>query len=216
MPPTSVLASRSETIARLYKRMAATYDVVFGGILQNGRVKLAQALALQPGQRVVELGIGSGLMLPLYPRDAAVVGVDLSQEMLDIARTRAKELQMPHVELRLANAETTGLPSEQADHVLLTYIYTVTPNPAGLLAEAFRLCKPGGQVWIVGYFSDQGPWRVLSPLVMPVAKVVGFQWQFPYARHVTPHLATLNAKVLGVEPANPLGMSRLVRLQKIG
>jgi phosphatidylethanolamine/phosphatidyl-N-methylethanolamine N-methyltransferase len=210
MPPATELSSPAVGVAKIYRRMAAIYDMLFGSLLNNGRFKLARALQLAPNQRIAELGIGSGLMLPLYPRDAQVVGVDISPEMLERARAKSAALGMRQVQLYLADAENTSLPAAQFDHVLLTYIYTVTPHPPALLQEAMRLCKPGGSVWILGYFSDMGPWRNFNWLVGPIAKAVGFQAHFPYAKHVAAH----GVPVVQVLPANLFGMSRLVQIRK--
>jgi phosphatidylethanolamine/phosphatidyl-N-methylethanolamine N-methyltransferase len=210
MPSASELSSPDHPIVKLYKRMARCYDMMFGALLNPGRRTLARALNLRGGQRVVELGIGSGLMLPLYPRDASVVGVDISPEMLELARSRGAALNMQHVQLMLADAAHTGLPAAQYDHVVLPYVYTVTPDPQALMREALRLCKPGGRIWILGYFSDLGPWRSLHWLVGPVAKLVGFAADFPYAQHVARH----GWQVQRVLPANVFGMSRIVEILK--
>jgi phosphatidylethanolamine/phosphatidyl-N-methylethanolamine N-methyltransferase len=210
MPPATELHSPAHSIAKLYKRMASVYDMVFGALLNNGRRKLAHAMNLQSGQQVAELGIGSGLMLPLYPSATAVAGVDISPDMLALARARSLELGMRNVQLLLADAGHTNLPAAQYDHVVLPYVYTVTPDPQALMREAFRLCKPGGRIWILGYFSDLGLWRTLNWVVGPVAKAVGFAADFPYATHVAQH----GWQVQRVLPANVFGMSRIVEIVK--
>src|SRR5882762_6171831 len=77
-----------ESVKAAYRRYAAVYDAVFGPVLQPGRKAVVQALRLRPGERVLEVGVGTGLSLQLYPRDVAITGIDVSREMLEKARRR--------------------------------------------------------------------------------------------------------------------------------
>src|SRR5436853_369611 len=77
-----------ESVKAAYRRYAAVYDAVFGPVLQPGRKAVLQALRLRPGERVLEVGVGTGLSLPLYPRDVTITGIDVSREMLEKARSR--------------------------------------------------------------------------------------------------------------------------------
>src|SRR5438874_2458011 len=77
-----------ESVKAAYRRYAAVYDAVFGPVLQPGRKAVVQALGLRPGDRVLEVGVGTGLSLPLYPRDVSITGIDVSREMLEKARGR--------------------------------------------------------------------------------------------------------------------------------
>ena len=77
MPP-----SGNQFIQRAYDRLAGVYDFFFGALLQPGRVRAVRSIPSEPGLRVLELGIGTGLTVPCYPPDWNVVGIDLSPMML--------------------------------------------------------------------------------------------------------------------------------------
>ena len=71
-----------ETVKTAYRRYAGFYDALFGPVLQPGRKAVLEALKLRPGDRVLEVGVGTGLSLPMYPDSVRVTGVDVSSEML--------------------------------------------------------------------------------------------------------------------------------------
>lgn len=202
-----------QSVTAAYDRYARVYDSLFGWVLQDGRQRLGRRLqAAPPGQRILELGVGSGLMLPLYPRHARVLGLDISAGMLARARALVAQQALHHVRLELADAEHTGVPAASFDHVVLPYVYSVTPDPAALVAEAFRACRPGGELWILNHFSGLGVWDWLERPLRPFARWVGWRPDFPYDQHVTAQ----GWQVLDVEAANLWGLSRLVHVRKPG
>ena len=79
-----------ESAKAAYRRYARIYDAVFGPMLQPGRRALLKALGCRPGERVLEVGVGTGLALPMYPASVRVTGIDVSREMLERARVRAE------------------------------------------------------------------------------------------------------------------------------
>ena len=79
-------------VQRTWARLAPIYDLVYGGMLQPGRRRAVARMVLGPGDRVLEIGVGTGMGLDLYPRWARVTGIDLSQAMLDRARTRVADI----------------------------------------------------------------------------------------------------------------------------
>jgi phosphatidylethanolamine/phosphatidyl-N-methylethanolamine N-methyltransferase len=74
-----------------YHRHSHIYDAVFGPVLHAGREQAIRHMRCLPGERVLEVGVGTGLSLPLYPWGVRVVGVDLSMSMLRRARPRGGE-----------------------------------------------------------------------------------------------------------------------------
>ena len=76
-------------IERVYSAYSRVYDRIFGKVFQDSREVLAGSLALRPGSRVLEVGVGTGLLLPLYPRNVRITGIDLSAGMLAQARERS-------------------------------------------------------------------------------------------------------------------------------
>jgi phosphatidylethanolamine/phosphatidyl-N-methylethanolamine N-methyltransferase len=198
------------SVANAYDRYASVYDLVFGRLLHDGRVKTVRAMNVQPGQRVAELGVGSGLMLPLYPAGTPVAAIDISPDMLARARAKVAALKLKNIELKLADAEATGLNAEAFDHVVLPYVYSVTPNPQALMRECFRICKPGGHIWILNHFSGLGLMDKLNWMIKPVADALRFRADFSYQQYVEQQ----GWNVVRVEKANLFGLSRVVQIRK--
>lgn len=147
-----------EAVKAAYRRYAKVYDTVFGPVLHPGRKAVVQALGLRSGQRVLEVGVGTGLSLPLYPKDVAVVGIDLSAEMLERARERVSRERLANVEALLEmDAEAMSFPEASFDKVVAMYVVSVVPRPARLLEELHRVCKPDGEIYIVNHVRSGNP-----------------------------------------------------------
>ena len=84
-------------VTKAYARWAPVYDLVFGPVFEQGR-RAAITAAERVGGRILEVGVGTGLSLPLYPPSVRVTGVDLSREMLDKARARVQRRGLANVE----------------------------------------------------------------------------------------------------------------------
>jgi len=198
------------SVTAAYDRYARIYDRLFGWVLHDGRLRLARRLQGAAGCKIVEFGVGSGLMLPLYPRQAQVLGLDVSAGMLDRARQLAAREGLSNVRLQQVDAEHNGIADGSFDHVVLPYVYSVTPEPQALMAEAFRVCRPGGDIWILNHFSGLGFWDWLERPLRPFARWVGWRPDFPYDVHVTRQ----GWQIVDVESANLWGLSRLVHVRK--
>jgi len=141
-----------EAVKTAYRRYAAVYDAVFGPVLQPGRKAVVQALGLRPGDRVLEVGVGTGLSLPLYPRDARITGIDVSREMLEKARRRVARRHLANVEALLEmDAEHMSFPDASFDKVVAMYVVSVVERPDRLLEELHRVCKPHGEIFLVNH-----------------------------------------------------------------
>jgi len=141
-----------ESVKAAYRRYAAVYDAVFGPVLQPGRKAVVQALGLRPGERVLEVGVGTGLSLPLYPRDVSITGIDVSQEMLEKARRRVARQRLANVEaLHEMDAEHMSFADASFDKVVAMYVVSVVERPDRLLAELHRVCRPHGEIFLVNH-----------------------------------------------------------------
>jgi len=165
-----------DTIKRAYAFLCPVYDVLFNRIFHSGRVAAIDLLEIKPGDRVLEVGIGTGLNLPLYPRDCIVTGIDISTEMLQRARLRSKELGLCSVTLALMDASNLEYPDDTFDHVLATYVISAVPDPVKTLLEMRRVCKPEGHLVILNHFRSENP--VLGAVewaLAPVCTRIGFK-----------------------------------------
>ena len=84
----SVTAVENDFVANVYEKLASVYDIVFGPVLHPGRVDAIRRMGIKRGDRVLEVGVGTGINAALYPRDCAVTGIDLSSSMLEKAHDR--------------------------------------------------------------------------------------------------------------------------------
>jgi phosphatidylethanolamine/phosphatidyl-N-methylethanolamine N-methyltransferase len=147
-----------DTVKAAYRRYARIYDTVFGPVLQPGRKAVIEALKLRPGDRVLEVGVGTGLSLPLYPPDVRVTGIDVSRDMLAKARARAARKALENVDALLEmDAQAMDFPDASFDKVVAMYVVSVVEDPAALLDELHRVCKPDGEIFIVNHVRSDNP-----------------------------------------------------------
>ncbi len=142
-------------VERAYEFYAPVYDLVFDWIFAPGRSAAISQLRLQPEDSVLEIGIGTGLNLPLYPATVRLTGIDLSSEMLDKAIERVQELGMPNVTLKVMDATSMDFGDNEFDKAVATYTISAVPDPVGVLREMRRVVKPGGTLVILNHFRSE-------------------------------------------------------------
>jgi phosphatidylethanolamine/phosphatidyl-N-methylethanolamine N-methyltransferase len=135
----------------------------------------------RPRQRVLEVGVGTGLSLPHFRSDAEITGIDVSPEMLAKAHRRADRLGISsRVRLLEMDAQAIGFGDDSFDCVLALYVASVVPDPAKFAAELMRVCVPGGRIVIVNHFSSTNPvMGRIERLLARYAGSLGFEPDFP-------------------------------------
>src|SRR5688572_25762265 len=118
----------SKSIERVYTGYARVYNRIFGTIFQRSREAAIRDLGVQSGERVLEVGVGTGLCLPLYPKDCHITGVDLSDGMLDKARDLVRERNLAHVTLLRMDASALEFADGSFDTVVAAYVITAVPD----------------------------------------------------------------------------------------
>jgi ubiquinone/menaquinone biosynthesis C-methylase UbiE len=114
------------------------------GMRQKQLVRLREQLVAGACGRVLEIGIGSGLNLPFYPREVEVLlGLDPSRELLAMATRHASWVHFP-VELCEGHAEDIPLDDHAVDHVVMSWTLCSVGDPGRALAEIRRVLRPGG------------------------------------------------------------------------
>jgi phosphatidylethanolamine/phosphatidyl-N-methylethanolamine N-methyltransferase len=170
------VALEKRQVERAYELLAPVYDFIFDWIFAPGRSAAVEKLALQRGDSVLEVGIGTGLNLPLYPATCRLTGIDLSQEMLDKAVERVQTLAMPNVILKVMDATSMSFGDNEFDKVLATYTISAVPDPVAVLREMRRVVKPGGILVILNHFrSDRRLMGWLEDMVAPVCTRLGWK-----------------------------------------
>jgi len=164
-------------IERVYSAYSKVYDRIFGKVFQDSREVLASSLELRPGSQVLEVGVGTGLVLPLYPSHCRVTGIDLSEGMLAKARERVEALELSHVvALERMDASQMSFADDTFDVVVAAYVVTAVPDHRALMREIIRVARPGARVLLVNHFvNGRGLLAALERAVSPVCKHVGFR-----------------------------------------
>ena len=143
-------------VEQAYRRYARFYDVCFGAVFQPGRKAVVERMDCEPGERVLEVGVGTGLSLPLYPQSVRVAGIDISPDMLDQARLRLEQDGLDDaVGLMVMDAENMAFADDSFDKVVAMYVASVVPDPKRLVDEMRRVCKPDGQIFMVNHFHSR-------------------------------------------------------------
>ena len=197
-----------EDVGRSYRFWAPVYDFVFGAVLADGRRKVADAVTRQSPNRLLELGVGTGLLLPMYPSSIQVTAVDISEAMLAQARNRCMALKLKNIQLEQADCEMLRYPDDSFDCVVLPYVLSVTPRPEALVREAIRVCRPEGKIVLLNHFSGARTWSWLEAMASPVAALIGFRTAFSFEEHVLRH----PWHVEQVQDANLFALSKVVVL----
>ena len=165
-----------DAVRKAYRRYAGFYDLYFGPVMHKGRRAAIRQMDCRPGERILEVGVGTGLSLGLYPRSVCVTGIDVSAEMLERAHARKERLRLDHVvDLTEMDAERMQFEDRAFDKVAAIYVASVVPNPVRLVNEMRRVCKLGGRLFFLNHFQSRngliaGMERVLAPL----SKLLGF------------------------------------------
>jgi len=178
----STLASISDShVIAAYARWAPTYDRWFGAFTTRPRrTAVAELNSLPPG-RILEFGVGTGISLPEYDRKHRIVGIDLSRDMLAIARKRVAKQKLAHVEaLEEMDAENLSFDDGSFDAATAMFVVSVVPHPDRLLAEMVRVVRPGGRVVLVNHFTaDKGPRAWVERWMSRFSAKLGWRPDFP-------------------------------------
>ena len=190
------VADASRRVVRVYGVLARVYAAFFDWALGPGRRYAVSELKPRAGERVLEVGVGTGLSLPLYPVGCDVVGIDISEPMLDLARTRLEGLEHASVLLEHMDARKIAYGDGHFDKVLAPYVISVVPDPAKVMAEIVRVCRPGGTVIVVNHFQSAfALLAALEHLITPLSTWVGFRMDLPVATVTrTPGLTLVSTK----------------------
>jgi ubiquinone/menaquinone biosynthesis C-methylase UbiE len=150
-PEEEELARRNKIVRRSYAKQASWYDRSIGFFERRlfGTAHRPWACSRASGD-VLEVAIGTGLNLAHYPQEATVTGIDLSPEMLAIARRRATELGRK-ADLREGDAHSLAFSDASFDSVVCTYSLCNIPDPLRAVSEMKRVLRPGGKLILVDH-----------------------------------------------------------------
>lgn len=163
-------------IKKIYASYASVYDYIFKRWFYPRQKHVIESLSLRPGQRILELGVGTGLSLPLYPPHVQVTGIDLSGKMLREAQKKAHHQRLAHIALLEMDAEHLAFPDDTFDYVMAAFVISVVPDPVQVIAEMKRVSKPDGQLVIINHFQSRN--KLLSQFetwLSPLCTKIGWR-----------------------------------------
>lgn len=195
----SVTAVENDFVARVYEKLASSYDLIFGPTLHPGRLVALDRMGIQPNDRILEVGVGTGINASLYPKNCSITGIDLSTSMLEKAREKVAKEGLRHVRLFEMDAANMTFPDDSFDIVYAPYLISVVPDPVKVVTEMRRVCRPGGKIIVLNHFRSANPllsWceRAISPLTVHI----GFKSDLD----LPGFLAQANLKPISIEKVN--------------
>ncbi len=200
-----------------YARWAPVYDLTFTLVMRAGR-RAAALAAGRPGGHILDVGVGTGLELPMIDRRTTITGVDLSAPMLERARERVRADKLANVvDLSVMDAMHLDFPDDHFDAVLAPYVLTVVPDPHASLTEWARVTKPGGELVLVNHVgAARGPVAAVEAWMGRRAEKLGWHPQFPWETiggwiDRRPDMTLAERRTLP-----PLGLFTLTRIAKAG
>jgi phosphatidylethanolamine/phosphatidyl-N-methylethanolamine N-methyltransferase len=172
----SVAVVENDFVERVYEKLAKVYDLTFGPALHPGRVQAIQRMSIRPTDHILEVGVGTGINLTLYPRDCTVTGIDFSASMLEKARERVWRKEVRNARLLQMDAADMRFPDDTFDIVYAPYLISVVPDPVRVACEMRRVCRPGGRIVFLNHFLS--PNLLLSRaerMISPFTVHIGFK-----------------------------------------
>src|SRR5215203_2197333 len=195
----SVAAVETDFVEGVYDKLAKVYDLIFGPTLHPGRLHAIQRMGITAADRVLEVGVGTGINLSLYPREADVTGIDFSSSMLEKARERAARKDAAPVRLLQMDAADLKFADDSFDIVYAPYLISVVPDPVKVAQEMRRVCRPGGRIIFLNHFLSPNLFLSrIERLISPATIHIGFKSDLD----LPAFLAQADLKPVSIEKVN--------------
>ncbi len=165
-----------ESAKRIYKGYSTVYDALFKRFFYPRIRHAVTNMNVAPGSRILDVGVGTGLSLPLYPDHSKVIGIDLSSEMLRQAQEKVTGKGLTHVTLMEMDAMSLSFADDSFDNVFISHVVSVVPDPARVMSEVRRVCKRGGKVVIVNHFKSRNKmFAGIQKMIKPICNKIGWR-----------------------------------------
>jgi phosphatidylethanolamine/phosphatidyl-N-methylethanolamine N-methyltransferase len=159
------------------------------------------------GQKILEVGVGTGKNMPYYPPQAHVTAIDLSDRMVDRARRKAQQLGL-EVEVREMDAQRLDFPDDSFDAAVATFVFCSVPDPVLGLQEVARVVRPGGQIILLEHMRAENPLlgRLMDWLNPLVVRIMGANIN----RRTVDNLQRAGLKLAQVDDLSASGIVKLM------
>jgi len=164
------------TTRGIYDFHSMFYDATFGRLVKRRIARAINHMDIREGERVLDLGIGTGVSLHYYPKRARVFGIDLSGGMLREARKKIAERRLDNVAVFQADALCLPFADNSFDHIFMSHVISVVSDPFKLVREAQRVAKPNARLVIVNHFqSDNRFIALFEKWLCPLCTKLGWR-----------------------------------------
>ncbi|PJD96361.1 MAG: SAM-dependent methyltransferase [Legionella sp.] len=201
------------SIRKVYNVYASFYDFLFGSIFNPGRLSCVDIInkSAAKNANILEIGIGTGLSLPLYRNDLKITGIDISEKMLEKAQDLATKNHLEsRVRLKVMDAADLKFEDNSFDIVVAMYVASVVPDVDKFLEEITRVAKPNAQIIFVNHFSSENKViRFFEEKLACLNKVIGFKSDFS----INSLLHYNKLKLLSSHKTNLFGYWKLLHCQ---
>ncbi|ACK68756.1 Methyltransferase type 11 [Gloeothece citriformis PCC 7424] len=143
-----------DNVIEAYDYSASEYDAIMERYWNIDRQPLIDSLQLQPGQKVLDAAVGTGLNLPAFPAQVQVIGIDLSQKMLNEAR---KKPICADIILQVMDLHQLNFSDNSFDAAVSGFTLCVVTDPVEVLEEILRVTKSGALIAILDYCKSRNP-----------------------------------------------------------
>ncbi|MFQ5585802.1 MAG: class I SAM-dependent methyltransferase [Thermodesulfobacteriota bacterium] len=176
IPKKKATGLKKESITKIYGGQSKVYDALFKKIFYP-RIKHAIAsMNIRPGDRVLDVGVGTGLSLSFFPRHCSVTGIDLSSKMLTQAKKKVEQMGLDHIRLIEMDAMHLDFPDDTFDKIFISHVVSVVPDPYKMMDEVRRVCKKGGRVIVINHFRSRNKMVAkVENMITPLSKKVGWR-----------------------------------------
>jgi len=161
----------------LYGRLAKFYDLAWSRIMKQGWNHSMRQIEIGEGANVLEIGVGTGLSLPLYPRHCRVTALDLSAHMLRHARVRVQREGLTNVNLIQADAQKLDdvFEARSFDVVVTAYTLSTVPDPAAVLRGMCHVATDDAQIIVINHLHSNVRWQQrVERLIHPLCRRLGW------------------------------------------
>lgn len=206
--------NQGEDQQKIYQRWAPVYDQVYRGLLRDGHRTLAR-LAADAGTDILEIGVGTGLVLSHYPRRSRVTGIDISEHMIARAREKVIRQKLFHIrQLQVMDAHALSFEDQSFDAVCLPFVITLIPEPERALDECARVLRPGGEIILASKLGDgAGLQGAIEEAVAPLARRIGWNSSFRISR-ITDWARESGFDAIEILPVFPNGFFKVIRIKR--
>ena len=199
-------------VVAAYARWAPIYDPIFGVITRAAIRATMKVLNGLPAARVLEVGVGTGIALPLYKHDHRIVGIDLSPDMLGRAQKRVAVGRLTNVETLVEmDAGALAFRDRSFDAAVAMFVMSVVPDPGRVLSEITRVVRRGGRIVLVNHFAvDSGARAMVERWLARYGSSLGWHPEF----EIESVLGRAELRLTERRALSPLGLYTLLVFER--